>query len=79
MLLDVLDPTAVAGADREFLYTPNFGPQYPSTHTTLRLILTLDGDTLVASSRAEDGAFSGPTANAYDNSASDSGAVFVFR
>jgi len=37
----------VAGADQEFLYTLNFGPQHPATHTTLRLILTLDGETVV--------------------------------
>src|SRR5256714_1575865 len=36
-----------AGADQEFLYTLNFGPQHPATHTTLRLILTLDGETVV--------------------------------
>src|SRR5438477_5794246 len=37
----------VAGADREYLYTLNFGPQHPATHTTLRLILTLDGETVI--------------------------------
>jgi NADH-quinone oxidoreductase subunit D len=29
------------------LYTLNFGPQHPATHTTLRLLLTLDGETVI--------------------------------
>src|SRR3981081_1101012 len=36
-----------AGADQEFLYPLNFGPQHPATHTPLRLLLTLDGETVV--------------------------------
>ncbi|MCI0642385.1 MAG: NADH dehydrogenase (quinone) subunit D [Gemmataceae bacterium] len=38
---------ALENADQEFLWTLNFGPQHPATHTTLRLILTLDGETIV--------------------------------
>src|ERR1044071_8574789 len=47
MPLEALPQLDEAGADREFLYTLNFGPQHPATHTTLRLILTLDGETIV--------------------------------
>ncbi len=41
---DAADPTA---ADQEYLWTLNFGPQHPATHTTLRLVLTLDGEKVV--------------------------------
>jgi len=30
------------------LWTLNFGPQHPATHTTLRLVLELDGETVIA-------------------------------
>jgi NADH-quinone oxidoreductase subunit D len=35
------------GTDKDYLWTLNFGPQHPATHTTLRLVLTLDGETVV--------------------------------
>jgi NADH-quinone oxidoreductase subunit D len=30
-----------------YLWTMNFGPQHPATHTTMRLLLKLDGETVV--------------------------------
>lgn len=32
---------------RDYLWTLNFGPQHPATHTTLRLVLFLDGERVV--------------------------------
>jgi NADH-quinone oxidoreductase subunit D len=47
MPLELMDTAIVEGTDNEFLYTLNFGPQHPATHTTLRLLLTLDGETVI--------------------------------
>jgi NADH-quinone oxidoreductase subunit D len=47
MPLEHVQTAAPEGTDKEFLWTLNFGPQHPATHTTLRLILTLDGETVV--------------------------------
>src|SRR3954466_14257979 len=44
-LADAIAPPE--GADKDYLWTLNFGPQHPATHTTLRLVLTLDGETVV--------------------------------
>src|SRR6266404_5598074 len=44
-LADVIAPPE--GIDQEYLSTVNFVPQHPATHTTLLLLLTLDGETVV--------------------------------
>ena len=47
MPLAVSDAAEVDSVDQEYLWTLNFGPQHPATHTTLRLVLTLDGEKVV--------------------------------
>src|SRR3982075_4331803 len=46
MPLEALD-TLTEGPEKDYLWTLNFGPQHPATHTTLRLVLTLDGETVI--------------------------------
>ncbi len=47
MPLALSDVPTDKAEDQEYLWTLNFGPQHPATHTTLRLILTLDGEKVV--------------------------------
>src|SRR5437588_8645175 len=44
---DLLPPQMTRGADGDNRWTLNFGPQHPATHTTLRLVLELDGERVV--------------------------------
>jgi NADH-quinone oxidoreductase subunit D len=47
MPLTLADTLPQDGAEHEYLWTLNFGPQHPATHTTLRIVLTLDGERVV--------------------------------
>ncbi len=47
MPLTATNPRTEAKDPQEYLWTLNFGPQHPATHTTLRLILELDGERVI--------------------------------
>jgi NADH-quinone oxidoreductase subunit D len=47
MPLETIEPLADDRPEQDYQWTLNFGPQHPATHTTLRLLLTLDGETVV--------------------------------
>jgi NADH-quinone oxidoreductase subunit D len=40
-------PPEMGGGDSDNRWTLNFGPQHPATHTTLRLVLELDGERIL--------------------------------
>src|SRR5579864_7376932 len=44
---DEMLPTDQYGSDGDNRWTLNFGPQHPATHTTLRLVLELDGERIL--------------------------------
>jgi len=41
--------SALGPVEQEYRWTLNFGPQHPATHTTLRLVLQIEGETVVGS------------------------------
>src|SRR6516162_5090488 len=47
MSTNVLDAPGLETAAKQATWTLNFGPQHPATHTTLRLILELDGERIL--------------------------------
>jgi NADH-quinone oxidoreductase subunit D len=47
MPADLLDAPEVGTETKGATWTLNFGPQHPATHTTLRLILELDGERIL--------------------------------
>src|SRR3954447_8863908 len=47
MPLSLADTLPTEANEHEYLWTLNFGPQHPATHTTLRIVLTLDGEKVV--------------------------------
>src|SRR5262245_40213971 len=47
MPLTLAETSPPDDAEQEYLWTLNFGPQHPATHTTLRIVLTLDGEKVV--------------------------------
>src|SRR5262249_57036188 len=47
MTLELLETGTTEKPEQDYLWTLNFGPQHPATHTTLRLLLTLDDEPII--------------------------------
>jgi len=47
MATGIITPDAAISEPQDYLWTLNFGPQHPATHTTLRLVLKLDGERVI--------------------------------